>query len=169
MILQFTDDKKYTFCGATMETYLLEKSRITYQMEQERNYHVFYLIIKGATEVHTEMKDKLQIADVTEYLYTNGSGCYTIPGVDDKAEYKDFHHAMYFVGMDDAQIFSTFQVISCVLALGNCNFKDNDKDEAEAVDSSWVAIAANQLGVPEPALFKCLTEEMREVKVPLIV
>lgn len=71
MILQFTDDKKYRFCGATMETYLLEKSRITYQMTQERNYHVFYLVIKGATEVHPGESDSNHTYNTENQIYTS--------------------------------------------------------------------------------------------------
>lgn len=35
-----------------------------------------------------EMKEKLSLGDVTQYAYTNGSGCFEIPGFDDKEEYK---------------------------------------------------------------------------------
>ena len=31
--------------GADMEVYLLEKSRITYQQELERSYHIFYNVM----------------------------------------------------------------------------------------------------------------------------
>ena len=34
--------------GADMEVYLLEKSRITFQQELERSYHIFYNIMSGA-------------------------------------------------------------------------------------------------------------------------
>ena len=47
-----------TIAGAQMETYLLEKSRITIQPEGERNYHFFYQLCEGASSSQKSKKKK---------------------------------------------------------------------------------------------------------------
>jgi myosin heavy subunit len=41
------DDGK--IIGAELEHYLLEKARIVGQGRNERNYHIFYFLLRGAT------------------------------------------------------------------------------------------------------------------------
>lgn len=38
--LQFNE--QYVIIGASMRTYLLEKTRVVFQAPEERNYHIFY-------------------------------------------------------------------------------------------------------------------------------
>eukprot|EP00494_Astrolonche_serrata_P002571 UN02577 len=39
--------EKGQISGSTLDTYLLEKSRVVYQAKNERNYHSFYFIYAG--------------------------------------------------------------------------------------------------------------------------
>ena len=55
--------------GADMEVYLLEKSRITFQQELERSYHIFYNIMSGAV---SDLKSKLYYQMAPKYhIHTN--------------------------------------------------------------------------------------------------
>jgi len=164
MILQFTNDKKYSLYGATMETYLLEKSRITFQMQNERNYHVFYLLLAGAS---AEQKQALQLSGPEHYKYTNQSGCIKIDRFDDVQEWGDFCSALQAIGLSIEQMHAMFCTLSAILNLGNCEFYDESTsagEEARFAEPRWMEICAAMLGVEIPTLDKCLREEMRIVK-----
>lgn len=55
--------------GASIEQYLLEKSRIVSQGSDERNYHIFYCMLAGMTR---EERQKLELADASQYKYLTG-------------------------------------------------------------------------------------------------
>jgi myosin heavy subunit len=54
--IQFSSSKKIV--GATINNYLLEKTRICKQEEGERNYHIFYQLITGSDE---KLKEKVRM------------------------------------------------------------------------------------------------------------
>jgi myosin-15 len=54
--------------GAKISEYLLEKSRIVTQANDERNYHVFYEFLTGLNE---DQKQKYGLLDAQKYFYLN--------------------------------------------------------------------------------------------------
>lgn len=52
-LIEIYFSKSQNICGALIQTYLLEKSRVTHQLHSERNYHVFYQVTSTAHLVHT--------------------------------------------------------------------------------------------------------------------
>ncbi|NXX49271.1 MYO7A protein, partial [Tricholaema leucomelas] len=59
-------NKRGAIEGAKIEQYLLEKSRVCRQAQDERNYHVFYCMLRGMT---MEQKKKLGLGKATDYNY----------------------------------------------------------------------------------------------------
>ncbi|KAF4789735.1 Unconventional myosin-XIX [Turdus rufiventris] len=47
--IQLQLDRFHHLTGASIQTFLLEKTRVAYQAPNERNFHIFYQITKGAT------------------------------------------------------------------------------------------------------------------------
>ncbi|KAI8441581.1 hypothetical protein MSG28_015160 [Choristoneura fumiferana] len=60
-------DDQYRISGASMRTYLLEKSRVVYQSAGERNYHIFYQLCAAA--MHMPELELGQYTDRQEYTY----------------------------------------------------------------------------------------------------
>uniref|UniRef100_A0A4W3JJN8 Myosin XIX n=1 Tax=Callorhinchus milii TaxID=7868 RepID=A0A4W3JJN8_CALMI len=52
--------------GASVHTYLLEKTRVAYQAPSERNFHIFYQIIKGATQ---EQRSEWNLSKTAEFVW----------------------------------------------------------------------------------------------------
>lgn len=83
---------KFNLIGANITQYLLEKSRVVSQAEDERNYHVFYQMCSD---------ESMGMGLPENYVYLNQSGCTSIEGVDD---YQDFQetkkafHDLHFPG-----------------------------------------------------------------------
>jgi myosin heavy subunit len=71
--------------GAFIEHYLFEKSRVTHQGPRERNYHVFYQLIRGADE---DLKKQLFLSDDLDHYRFIRDSNKNILGVDDGKSFK---------------------------------------------------------------------------------
>uniref|UniRef100_A0A4W3JVA4 Myosin VC n=1 Tax=Callorhinchus milii TaxID=7868 RepID=A0A4W3JVA4_CALMI len=75
-------DNRYRIIGANMRTYLLEKSRVVFQAENERNYHIFYQLCASADQPKFK---HLKLGPAEHFSYMRMGGNTSIDGVDDRA------------------------------------------------------------------------------------
>ena len=144
--------------SAIIQKYLLEKSRIVSQAKNERNYHVFYYLLAGASQ---QEKEALYLTKPSDYQYLNQSKCYTLDGVDEAYEYSRLKQSLEMVGFTNEKHKRLNSVISAVLHLGNVEFTKKSTyhcDEAVMVkNQEEVAIISKLLMVKEEMLMSALT------------
>ena len=119
--------------GATTRQYLLEKSRVNFQSEGERNYHIFYQLCCGGAQA-------FGVADgAKSFTYLNQSGVTAVNGIDDTAEYKQTVDALLKVGLTDEQKDSCLRIVAGLLQLGNTSF-DAKGEEAQLAKAGQPAL-----------------------------
>uniref|UniRef100_A0A7M4F7K8 Unconventional myosin-Vb n=1 Tax=Crocodylus porosus TaxID=8502 RepID=A0A7M4F7K8_CROPO len=114
--IQIGFDKRYHIIGANMRTYLLEKSRVVFQAEDERNYHIFYQLCASASL--PEFKD-LSLTCAEDFFYTSQGGDTSIDGVDDADDFEKTRHAFTLLGVKESHQMAIFKIIASILHLGN--------------------------------------------------
>ncbi|KPI41555.1 Myosin-2A [Cyphellophora attinorum] len=130
-------DKQTDIIGARIRTYLLERSRLVFQPLKERNYHIFYQLVAGATE---RERQELSLLPVDQFEYLNQGGDPRIDGVDDAAEFNITKKAFTTINVSESTQREIFKLLAALLHLGNV------KITATRTDSS--------LSATEPSLEK---------------
>ena len=113
--IEFT--RSGTIAGAFIDWYLLEKSRVVRLNSHERNYHVFYQLLKGADQrmKHEFLLDDLEVED---FAYTR-AGHDAIAGVSDRDEWNSLIEAFNIMGFSEKEQVSILRTVAAVLHLGN--------------------------------------------------
>ncbi|XP_024911232.1 unconventional myosin-Va isoform X2 [Cynoglossus semilaevis] len=120
-------DTRYRIIGANMRTYLLEKSRVVFQADEERNYHIFYQLCASS---HLPEFKILKLSSANDFLYTRQGRSPVIEGVDDTKELSTTRNAFTLLGINESYQMGLFQVLAAILHLGNVEIKDRDSDSS---------------------------------------
>uniref|UniRef100_A0A8C9TLU6 Osteoclast-stimulating factor 1 n=1 Tax=Scleropages formosus TaxID=113540 RepID=A0A8C9TLU6_SCLFO len=136
--------------GGKISNFLLEKSRVVSQNQGERNFHIYYQLLEGASK---EQREELGVTTADYYYYLNQSGTYTVEDVSDKREFSETTVTMSVVGLSDEEKTTVLQIVAGILL------------SSSLYPSSLVlAFPSYLMGVSQDGLKKKLTSRVMDSK-----
>ncbi|XP_063078666.1 myosin heavy chain, fast skeletal muscle-like [Engraulis encrasicolus] len=140
--------------SADIETYLLEKSRVTFQLSDERSYHIFYQIM---TNHKPELIETLLITTNPYDFPMISQGQITVASIDDKEELVATDTAIDILGFTPDEKVSIYKLTGAVMHYGNMKFKQKQREEQAEPDGTEVADkVAYLMGLNSADLLKAL-------------
>ncbi|KAJ8793744.1 hypothetical protein J1605_003555 [Eschrichtius robustus] len=128
--------------SADIETYLLEKSRVTFQLKAERSYHIFYQITSNKKPELIEML--LITTNPYDFPFVS-QGEISVPSIDDQEELMATDSAIDILGFTNEEKISIYKLTGAVMHYGNLKFKQKQREEQAEPDGTEVADKAAYL------------------------
>uniref|UniRef100_A0A8C5C6A8 Myosin heavy chain, fast skeletal muscle-like n=1 Tax=Gadus morhua TaxID=8049 RepID=A0A8C5C6A8_GADMO len=119
--------------SADIETYLLEKSRVTFQLSAERSYHIFYQLMTGHKP---ELIDALLITKNPFDYHMISQGEITVKSIDDVEEFIATDDAIDILGFTADEKIGIYKLTGAVLHHGNMKFKQKQREEQAEPDGN---------------------------------
>uniref|UniRef100_A0A671WAY6 Myosin-7 n=1 Tax=Sparus aurata TaxID=8175 RepID=A0A671WAY6_SPAAU len=147
-------DARGKLASADIETYLLEKSRVTFQLKAERDYHIFYQILSNKKPELLEML--LITNNPYDYAFIS-QGETQVTSIDDAEELMATDSAFDVLGFTQEEKNSVYKLTGAIMHYGNMKFKQKQREEqAEADGTEDADKAAYLMGLNSADLIKCL-------------
>ncbi|KAF9019249.1 glycosyltransferase family 2 protein [Hymenopellis radicata] len=161
--LQFNDRGRV--CGIKTIDYYLERNRVCTLPSGERNFHIFYYLVAGASP---EERAHLHLGDKTGYRFLgNTSISRNGPQDNDHVRFDQLKVALKTIGFSKRHVAQTCQLVAAILHLGNLEFvvdRHRNEDAAVVRNTDVLAIVADFLGVHPTDLEAALSYRTRLVK-----
>lgn len=134
---------------------------MVFQEKDERNYHVFYQLLRGAPkEVLSRLKLEEMSANPNMVQYINQSGCISIDDVDDAADHHEANAAFNEIGFTPTEQNALYTMIAGILHFGNVSFAANpnntEESVIEAATDQWLVRGTEMFGVDYALLKQAL-------------
>ena len=104
--------------GGDIETYLLEKSRVTYQSPNERSYHIFYFLITHEVDLH-------EVCHLGDDIYAYplmSLGKVTVESIDDAEEMEVMDQAFDILGFTEEEKYDVYKISPACMILSQLEF-----------------------------------------------
>uniref|UniRef100_A0A3B4WBE6 Uncharacterized protein n=1 Tax=Seriola lalandi dorsalis TaxID=1841481 RepID=A0A3B4WBE6_SERLL len=140
--------------SADIETYLLEKSRVTFQLSAERSYHIFYQLMTGHKP---ELLEALLITTNPYDYHMISQGEITVKSIDDVEEFIATDTAIDILGFTAEEKLGIYKLTGAVMHHGNMKFKQKQREEQAEPDGNEEADKiAYLLGLNSADMLKAL-------------
>lgn len=148
--------------------YYLERNRISSLPSGERNFHIFYYLVAGASP---EERQHLHLLEKTTYRYLGqrGTPATRLNGGrdDDGLRFDQLKIALKTIGFSKRHVAQTCQLVAAILHLGNLEFiidRHRNEDAAVVRNTDLLEIVADFLGIQPSALESALSYKTKFVK-----
>lgn len=164
--LQFNDRGR--LAGVKTLDYYLERNRVAGAPSGERNFHIFYYLVAGASP---EERQHLHLLDKTAYRYLGHrgppAGRQNAGRDDDAVRFEQLKMALKNVGISKRHVAQTCQLVAAILHLGNLDFtidRSRNEDAAVVRNVEVLDVVADFLGVAPAALESALSYKTKMLK-----
>lgn len=147
--------------GAVITNYLLEKNRVVGQIDNERNFHIFYQLTKAAPPDYVQ---QFGLQGPESFLYTSRSNCLDVPGINDANDFQETLNAMDVIGLRKDEQDEIFKMLAIILWLGNVVFVEDDSGNAVISDGDVANFIAYLMEVDAESLSKAMTSRVMETQ-----
>ncbi|EGD77790.1 STE/STE20 protein kinase [Salpingoeca rosetta] len=141
--VEISFDRHHHAVGARLSQYLLEKSRVVRQSENERNFHVFYYVMAGLSQrqkrdlgIEGDVKDFAYVnGGVTSLLRANGQSPTVQTGPPRASDqYSELVDEMQKAGFSSAEVKDIVSTLAVILCTGNVDFSSSKSPLASNLD-----------------------------------
>merc|ERR1712142_374173 len=152
--------------GADIESYLLEKNRVTFQLAAERNYHVFYQLLY-ATDDALLGELCLPSRVSADYAYLE-LGVPDVKGIDDHEEFAALEQAWNTLAFLPEERINVYKITAGLLNLSNIKLKNNRQEQAEIVDPAPGERFSHNFGLNVSDFHKSITKPRVKVGIEFV-
>ncbi|KAF7342277.1 Glycosyltransferase family 2 protein [Mycena venus] len=165
--LQFSDRGR--LCGVKTLDYYLERNRVSGAPSGERNFHIFYYLVAGATPEERAHLHLLDGPNKTPYRYLGGHQhpSSSARPSDDAIRFSQLKLALKTIGLSKRHVAQTCQLLAAILHLGQLEFhvdRTRNEDCAVVRNVDCLSLVSDFLGVTPSSLESALSYKTRLVK-----